>query len=226
MWLDTLERIRVSTIKLETDYKEAVRQKEEAERAVEASFGRAEQLSMQMREKEVQADQLRFAIQGRDATIRELESAIAVLRSNIQHNLESTARIREELEQREGRQDSLESQIAERRARLDEVQAQLEQTRRSVEEKNQQAQQALRSAGTLAKELEELRGREAMKTADANQAKALRVRLWPLLLRRYWTGTRRCARSCAAWRSGWRPPGPTRPRPTARSGTPGRSGTE
>ena len=29
VWLDTLERIRVSTIKLETDYKEAVRQKEE-----------------------------------------------------------------------------------------------------------------------------------------------------------------------------------------------------
>jgi len=102
VWLDTLERIRVSTIKLETDYKEAMRQKEEAERAVEASFGRAEQLSMQMREKEVQADQLRFAIQGRDATIRELESAIAVLRSNIQHNLESTARIREELEQLAG----------------------------------------------------------------------------------------------------------------------------
>ena len=173
VWLDTLERIRVSTIKLETDYKEAARQKEEAERAVEASFGRAEQLSMQMRDKEVQADQLRFAIQGRDATIRELESAIAVLKSNIQHNLESTARIREELEQREGRQDSLESQIADRRARLEEIQTQLKDTRRSVEEKNQQAQQALRSAGTLAKELEELRGREAMKTADANQAKAL-----------------------------------------------------
>ena len=94
VWLDTLERIRVSTIKLETDYKEAVRQKEAAERAVEARFGRAEQLSMQMRDKEVQADELRFAIQGRDATIRELESAIAVLKSNIQHNLESTARIR------------------------------------------------------------------------------------------------------------------------------------
>ena len=106
VWLDTLERIRVSTIKLETDYKEAVRQKEAAERAVVASFGWAEQLSMQMRDKEVQADELRFAIQGRDATIRELESAIAVLKSNIQHNLESTARIREELEQREGRQDS------------------------------------------------------------------------------------------------------------------------
>ena len=173
VWLDTLERIRAGNIKLETDYKEAVRQKEAAERAVEERFGAAEQLSQQMRNKEVQADQLRFAIQSRDATIRELDSAVAVLRSNIQHNLENTARIREELEQREGRQDSLDSQIAERRARLAEVEQSLEESRRQVEEKNKQAQQALRSAGTLARELEQLRDRESMKTADAHQAKAV-----------------------------------------------------
>ncbi len=115
VWLDTLERIRVNNIKLETDYKEAVRQKEEAERAVEERFAQAEKLSEQMRDKEVQADQLRFAIQSREATIRELESSVAVLKSSIQHNLENTARIREELEQREGRQDSFIG--ADRRAR-------------------------------------------------------------------------------------------------------------
>ena len=173
VWLDTLERIRVNNIKLETDYKEAVRQKEEAERAVEERFAQAEKLSEQMRDKEVQADQLRFAIQSREATIRELESSVAVLKSSIQHNLENTARIREELEQREGRQDSLSGQIAERAARLSEIEKQLSDTRRRAEEQNQKAQEALRTAGTLAQELEALRGQEATKTADAHQAKAL-----------------------------------------------------
>ena len=173
VWLDTLERIRVNNIKLETDYKEAVRQKEEAERAVEERFAQAEKLSEQMRDKEVQADQLRFAIQSREATIRELESSVAVLKSSIQHNLENTARIREELEQREGRQDSLTGQIAERAARLNEIEKQLSDTRRRAEEQNQKAQEALRTAGTLAQELEALRGQEATKTADAHQAKAL-----------------------------------------------------
>ena len=173
VWLDTLERIRVNNIKLETDYKEAVRQKEEAERAVEERFAQAEKLSEQMRDKEVQADQLRFAIQSREATIRELESSVAVLKSSIQHNLENTARIREELEQREGRQDSLSGQIAERAARLSEIEKQLTDTRRRAEEQNQKAQEALRTAGTLAQELEALRGQEATKTADAHQAKAL-----------------------------------------------------
>ncbi|MFR4334733.1 MAG: chromosome segregation protein SMC [Lawsonibacter sp.] len=160
-------------IKLETDYKEAVRQKEAAERAVEECFGAAEALSAQMREKEVEADRLRFAIQGREATVRELESSIAVLKSSIQHNLENTARIQEELEQREGRQDSLSGQIAERSGRLSEIDGQLERARRELEEKDAAAQEALRSAGTLARELEELRGKESVKTADAHQAKAL-----------------------------------------------------
>ena len=173
VWLDTLERLRAGSIKLETDYKEAVRQKEAAERAVEECFGAAEALSAQMREKEVEADRLRFAIQGREATVRELESSIAVLKSSIQHNLENTARIQEELEQREGRQDSLSGQIAERSGRLAEIDGQLERARREREEKDAAAQEALRSAGTLARELEELRGKESVKTADAHQAKAL-----------------------------------------------------
>ncbi len=173
VWLDSLERIRAGNIKLETDYKQAVGQKEAAERAVEERFGQAEQLSAQMREREVEADRLRFAIQSRDATIRVLESAVAVLRSSIQHNQENTARIREELEQREGRQDSLSGQIAERSARLQEIEKQLAETRNRAEEQNRKAQEALRSAGTLAKELEELRGQEAVKAADAHQAKAL-----------------------------------------------------
>ena len=173
VWLDTLERLRAGSIKLETDYKEAVRQKEAAERAVEECFGAAEALSAQMREKEVEADRLRFAIQGREATVRELESSIAVLKSSIQHNLENTARIQEELEQREGRQDSLSGQIAERSGRLAEIDGQLEGARREREEKDAAAQEALRSAGTLARELEELRGKESVKTADAHQAKAL-----------------------------------------------------
>ena len=173
VWLDTLEWLRAGSIKLETDYKEAVRQKEAAERAVEERFGAAEALSAQMREKEVEADRLRFAIQGREATVRELESSIAVLKSSIQHNLENTARIQEELEQREGRQDSLSGQIAERSGRLAEIDGQLERARREREEKDAAAQEALRSAGTLARELEELRGKESVKTADAHQAKAL-----------------------------------------------------
>ena len=97
VWLDTLERIRTNNIKLEADYQEAVRQREEVRVAQEKAYAAAEKFSQQMREKDVEADRLRFEIQGRQAQMNELESAIAVLKSNIEHNLESARRIRADL---------------------------------------------------------------------------------------------------------------------------------
>ena len=173
VWLDTLERIRTNNIKLETDYQEAVRQREEVRVAQEKAYAAAEQFSQQMREKDVEADRLRFEAQSQQARANELESAIAVLKSNIQHNLESAQRIQADLEQQEGREGSLGAQIDQRRARLEEIESQLAQGRQALEEKSRQAQEAARSAGTLAQELEQLRGRADMESADAAEAKAL-----------------------------------------------------
>ena len=173
VWLDTLERIRTNNIKLEADYQEAVRQREEVRVAQEKAYAAAEKFSQQMREKDVEADRLRFEIQGRQAQMNELESAIAVLKSNIEHNLESARRIRADLEQQEGREDSLSAQIAQRQGRLSEIESQLEQSRAALEEKSREAQQAAQSAGTLARELEELRGRADLGTAGAAEAKSL-----------------------------------------------------
>ena len=173
VWLDTLERIRAGNIKLEADYQEAVRQKNEAKTAQEKAYAAAERYSEQMREKDVEADQLRFAMQGKQARINELESAIAVLKSNIQHNLESSQRIQADLEQQQGREGSLSAQIDQRRSRLEEIEKQLAAGRQALEEKSRQAEEAAHSAGTLAQELEQLRGRADMESADAAEAKAL-----------------------------------------------------
>jgi chromosome segregation protein len=173
VWLDTLERIRAGSIKVEADYQEAVRQKEEAKIAQEKAYAAAERYSEQMREKDVEADQIRFTMQSKQAQINELESAIAVLKSNIQHNLESAQRIQLDLEQQQGREGSLSAQIAQRQQRLDEIEKQLAEGRKALEEKNQQAQEITRSAGMLAEELERLRGKADVEQADAAEAKAL-----------------------------------------------------
>ncbi len=173
VWLDTLERIRAGNIKLEADYQEAVRQKENARIAQEKAYAAAEACSAQMREKDVEADRLRFEMQGRQAEMNELESAIAVLKSSIRHNMESAQRLKSDLEQQEGREGSLSAQIAQRRARLEEIENQLAAGRLTLEEKSREAGDAARSAGTLARELEELRGKADLESADAAEAKAL-----------------------------------------------------
>ena len=173
VWLDTLERIRTNNIKLEADYQEAVRQREEVRVAQEKAYAAAEQFSQQMREKDVEADRLRFELQGRQARMNELESAIAVLRSNIAHNQESAQRIRADLEQQEGREGSLSAQIEQRRERLAEIEQQMAQGRTALEAKSREAEEAASSAGTLARELEQLRSQADLGTAGAAEAKAL-----------------------------------------------------
>ena len=173
VWLDTLERIRANNIKVETDYQEAVRQREEVKVAQEKAYVAAEKYSDQMREKDVEADRLRFEMQGREAAANELDSAIAVLKSNIQHNLESAQRLKNDLEQQEGREGSLAAQIDQRKTRLAEIEEQWRSCREQLDAKSGEAEEAARSAGTLARELEELRAREDLSTADAAEAKAL-----------------------------------------------------
>ena len=173
VWLDTLERLRASHIKLDADYQEAARQKEEARVALERLYAAAEALSAQMREKDVEADRLRFESQSREAAAAELESAIAVLKNNVQNNLDNAQRIRADLDQQEGRADSLAGQSGQRQERLAEIEDKLTRMREELRGQSVQAQEAAQSAGTLARELEELRQKEAMETATAAEAKAL-----------------------------------------------------
>ena len=173
VWLDTLERLRASSIKLEADYQEAARRREEVKVSQEKAYAAAERFSEEMREKDLEADRLRFALQGRQAQANELESAIAVLKNNIQHNLESAQRIRADLEQQEGREGSLSEQIGQRKSRLAEIEAQLAQGRSDLEAKSREADEAVRSAGTLARELEDLRSQADLGAAGAAEAKAL-----------------------------------------------------
>ncbi len=173
VWLDTLERIRASNIKLEADYQEAVRRKEEVKISQEKAYAAAERYSGEMRNKDLETDRLRFEMQGRQARINELESAIAVLNSNIQHNEESAQRIQADLEQKEGREGSLSAQIQQHKERLAEIESQLEEGRTALADRSRQAEEAARSAGTLAKELESLRAQADQGTDGAAEAKAL-----------------------------------------------------
>ena len=61
LWLEQLENIRAGAIKTLSDYENAVRQKEEAQGAVEALYAAAEEHAAQMRDKDVEAEGVRSA---------------------------------------------------------------------------------------------------------------------------------------------------------------------
>ncbi len=173
LWLENLERIRTNSIKLLSDFENALRQKEETQAQVEALYAAAEDFAAKMREKDMEAEGIRFQMQQREADANERESAIAVLKTHIQNNLANAQRIRDELTQQAGRAGSLDGQIQEKKDRLAEIARLCEALLAHRAEKEAQAAELTRAAGSLAGELEALRQKEAVESASAGEAKAL-----------------------------------------------------
>ncbi len=173
LWLEQLEKLRAAAIKITSDYENAVRQKGEAQRAVEALYAAAEEFGAKMRAKDVEAEGIRFEMMSRQADANGLENAISVLKTNIQNNLENADRVRRELDQQEGRSGSIGAQIQEKRARLEAILADAEALNGRLAQRRAQAEQAAASAGALESEMEALRQEEAVESASASEAKAL-----------------------------------------------------
>jgi chromosome segregation protein len=173
VWLDQLEKIRAAAIKTLSDYENAVRQKEDAQRQVEVLYAAAEGYAAQMREKDVEVEHIRFEMMQREADANLCDNAIAVLKTNIQNNLENSGRLQEELAAQEGRDDSIGAQIEDRRSRIRSIIEEADALRASLTDYQNQSQEAIRNAGTLAAEMEALRQKEAVESASASEAKAL-----------------------------------------------------
>jgi len=173
LWLEQLENIRTSSIKLLSDYENAVRQKEEAQAEVEALYAQAEAISAQMRQKEMDVEGIRFEMMGRQADANEHEKAIGVLKANIQNNLENTGRLEQELEAQAGRAGSIAEQIAARRWRLEAIAKEAQALTEKLTARQAEADELGKNAGSLAAEMEALRQKEAVETASAAEAKAL-----------------------------------------------------
>ncbi|WP_425288218.1 chromosome segregation protein SMC [Pseudoflavonifractor phocaeensis] len=173
LWLEQLEHIRTGAIKLQSDYENAVRQKEETQAQVEKLYAAAEEISAQMRQKDMDVEGIRFEMMGRQADANECENAIAVLKANIQNNLENTDRLQRELEAQEGRAGSIGEQIGQRRERLERIVQETAALEEQLRARQDEADELGRNAGTLAAQMEALRQKEAVETASAAEAKAL-----------------------------------------------------
>ncbi len=173
LWLEQLERIRTSAIKLQSDYENAARQRTEIQAEAEKLYAAAEEIAAQMRQKEVEAESLRFEMARRQADASECEKSIEVLKANIQNNLENIDRLRRESAAQEGRAGSIEQQIGQRQERLSEIGQEAAALEKQIADKQHQADELGRNAGTLAGEMEALRQKEVVENASASEAKAL-----------------------------------------------------
>jgi len=118
LWLETLEGLRATAIKLTAEYDAARERLAEVQETLEQMYKSAETFSERMREKDLQAETLRSAIAKLEADAGEVESAIAVLGANLESNTATIDRMTLELSEQESRTDTLSAQIEERTGRI------------------------------------------------------------------------------------------------------------
>ena len=173
VWLDQLDGLRASSVKLKANYETAVRHSQAIQAEVDRLYAAAEDYASQMRDKDIEAEERRNRQTQLEEQIHACDGGIELLRRDVKNNSENAQRIREEIEQQEGRADSLAGQIAGRRERLTQIEAEMSGCQEELDTLARQVESLLHSAGTLDQELERLQARERLENASAVEAREL-----------------------------------------------------
>ncbi len=172
VWLENLDALKISTRKLEMDFRAAEKERDEARAALDALYAEGERFGEEMRQKDMEAEQVRGEAGALDAQAKDQSAAIAVLESGIAHNQENIARARTELVESDSRAGGLAAQSAQEKERAEGLSRRLEELSGALESLLERARAAAAQAGGQQSEAEALRGREAMAMASAADARA------------------------------------------------------
>ena len=172
VWLENLETLRTSAIKLDTDLALAREELKKANADLEALYAASEQFSARIHENDIAQEEKRTQLSELDAQVKEQESAVAVLQTGIAHNEENIARVEEELRSQSDRVGSMDEQIAQQRARIEELEHDKNEVETALAALLQQAEELSKNAGEAASEAETLRAREALALSAAADSRA------------------------------------------------------
>lgn len=172
VWLENLQTVRASVLKLESDLRTAQEEQKQAQADLDAVYAENDRCNEQVRQNDMSAEQLRIEMGQLEGHISEEESAVAVLKTNIGHHEESILRLEEELKSSTLRTETLQKQADSANARMQEIDGQMQVLEREVEELLTQIRKAAENAGSAEEETEALRAREALELAAAGEAKA------------------------------------------------------
>ncbi|MBE6971285.1 MAG: chromosome segregation protein SMC [Ruminococcaceae bacterium] len=172
VWLEQLQNIKTASFKLQSDFKTAQEDKDRAQAALDAVYAAAEQCGEQVRQKDLDAEALREQLSGLESQSAELDSAIAVLKTGMEHNAESLQRLDREMADSQQRTENLQSQIDAAAQRVAEIDDRTRQLDGEVDALLQEMRTIAENAGSVERESEVLRAKQALEIAAAADTKA------------------------------------------------------
>ena len=171
VWLDKLEEIKTSAMRLQTEYSAAVKRKEEANGRLEALYQENETFSQRMQDNDLSQEQIRGEAAALESQAADQESTIAVLRTTAQHSRESIDLLEKEMADQDSRSETIHQQMEEQRQRIADIDAGAKALETELEELLEQVRKAAERAGSAADEVEALRAKETLAAAAAADKK-------------------------------------------------------
>jgi len=172
VWLENLDALKTNARKLESDFRTAELERDEARKSLDELYAEGEKYGVRMQEKDMEAERVRAEAAELDSGISEQEAAIAVLESTIVHHRENIERARSELSETDTRAGGLEAQAAEKEKRVAEIEEEITALNASLEALLEKARTAAEQAGGAQNEAEALRAQEAIAVAAAADQRA------------------------------------------------------
>jgi chromosome segregation protein len=171
-WMDSLDNLAQQISKAETDYLNALEQKNTVSREIESYYENSAAFSEKMREKDLELEAVRGQISEQEGRTAELDSAIAVLKTKLENTIAEADRIRRELSEQEDRDDGIKSQIEEREARLTELAADKLKLGEAAAALLSELDRVADTAGASSRKLGELLAGEDALQSEISDAKA------------------------------------------------------
>ena len=173
VWMYQLDRARENAEKLKNDYEVACEQFARAQSTVDELYRETEEMSEQMRARDVALEAERTRLQEAERHAQELTHEKNVLEGAISNNEENAARVQAELSEEANRAGGMRAQIEEREARIAQLTETGEALKAEIEELQASIEVALTSGNDLEQKLDGLRAAILSREAEINE---LRIR--------------------------------------------------
>ncbi len=172
VWLENLQALKATKVKLEGDVETARRDKENAEAMLQSSYDEAEAVSEEVRRNDMEQEKVRGEANRVEAAIAEQDSAMAVLHTSIGHSREDMERIDAELASTDSRRQGLQSQLDELLSRVDAIDAEEKALEEEAGHLMDEFRAMTESAAGAGQTAEHLRAEEAIALAEVADARA------------------------------------------------------
>ena len=171
VWLENLQSLKTSALKLQSDYEIARNDKDNARAALDAVYAEAEDCGRQVQENDLAAEAVREKIAALESSVSERENAIAVLNAGVEHNNESLRRLTEEMAESASRTENLQEQLDAKDARLRAIDEEAAQLNAQAEKLLEEIRAIAASSDDAARSAASLQAEEALARSEASESR-------------------------------------------------------